>query len=146
MIPGIALNMPSRYLADTLQFGRYDYNGGYSTNVTVTVDLKALFPYITANDDLRMDILWWSGSWCDGWKDRVAFYFKFGTSYNVALSGGGSKNHVIYFQYAGGDTVDFQHYYAGDSTSSPAAEISVDRLYYLGTSGQANSYTKNLAA
>lgn len=146
MIPGIVPGGAAAMLPQTLQFARSDYNGGYSSNVTVTIDIKALFPFIMAGEDLRLDALYWSGGFCEGWKDRVAYFFKFGTAYSVALSGGGSKNHVISFVYGGGDTASMQHYYTGDSTSFPEAEVSLDRLTYFGTSGQANSYQKNLAA
>lgn len=148
MIPGmIAMGgvVPNEQM---IQYGRYTYNAGFVDNGTMTIDIATQMPYVRAGELMRIDGLWWTGAWCDQWKDRVAFFFKYGTAYSSGVINGGSrKNHVIYFNYAGGTTATIGHYYTGDSTNAPNAEVSIDRLYWFDTTvGASNYFIKSLPA
>lgn len=149
MIPGmIAMGGGTVPNEQVIQYGRYTYNTGFVNSGTLTINIATQMPFVRAGELMRIDGLWWQGAWCDGWKDRVAFYFKYGTAYNSgAINGGGSKNHVIYFDYAGGATAVVGHYYTGDSTNAKAVEVSIDRLYWFDTTeGASNYFIKNLPA
>ena len=131
MMPGMIPIGVSVQEAETLSFARETYNAGYVSSGSMTINIKSLVPYVIAGDNMQIDGLWWRGSWCDNWKDRVEFYFKYGTAYDSGqIAGGGSKNHRIRFVYEGGETATVSHSYTGDSTSFPQAEVSIDKLVW----------------
>ena len=149
MIPGsfaiIGGSVPNEQM---IQYARATYNAGYVSSGSMTLDIATQMPFVSAGDLMRIDGLWWQGSWCTNWKDRVAFYFKYGTAYDSGqINGGGSKNHRIRFVYAGGQTATVSHSYSGDSTDFPRAEVSIDRLYWFDTTvGSSNYYVSQLPA
>lgn len=130
----------------TIQYSRTAYNAGYVSSGSMTINIESQMPYVRTGDLMRIDGLYWQGAWCSLWQPRVAFYFKYGTSYNSGIiSGGSSKNHVIYFQYNGGTSATIGHYYTGADTDFPRAEVSIDRLYWFDTtSGSFNYFIKSL--
>jgi hypothetical protein len=148
MIPGTIAMGGSVPNPQMIQYGRYTYNAGFVNSGTMTINIATQMPFVRAGELMRIDGLWWAGSFCEGWKDRVAFYFKYGTAYNSGnINGGGSKNHIIYFQYAGGATATVGHFYTGDSSDFKQAEVSIDRLYWFDTTvGASNYFVKNLPA
>ena len=149
MIPGIiAMGGGAVPNPQMIQYGRYTYNAGFVNFGTMTINIATQMPFVRAGELMRIDGLWWAGSFCDGWKDRVAFFFKYGTAYSSGIiNGGGSKNHYIYFDYAGGTTATVGHGYTGDPTNAKAAEISIDRLYWFDTTvGASNYFIKSLPA
>ena len=149
MIPGsfsiIGGAVPNEQI---IQFSRTTYNAGYVSYGEMTINIETQMPYVRAGDIMRIDGLWWLGSWCTLWQPRVAFYFKYGTAYNSGIiNGGGGKNHYIYFDYGGGQTAQIIHGYSGSSTDFPQAEVSIDRLYWFDTTiGSFNYFVKSLPA
>jgi hypothetical protein len=148
MIPGMIPSGSVVQDPQTLQFGRFDYNTGFVVSGSISVNILTLMPQVIAGDNMRLDALWWRGSWATGWQPRVAFYFKYGTSYSSGIiNGGGSKNHYIQFTYSGGQTATVSHAYFGDSTDFPQVEASIDRLIWFNAQNLAfNYFEKNLPA
>lgn len=143
MIPGIIAIGSGTGITNPqmIQYARTTYNAGFVNSGTMTINIATQMPYVRAGELMRIDGLWWAGAWCDQWKDRVAFFFKYGTAYSSgAVNGGSRKNHVIYFTYDGGTSATVGHYYTGDSTDAKAAEISIDRLYWFDTTVGASNY------
>jgi hypothetical protein len=148
MIPGtiaIGGSVPNEQM---IQYARTTYNTGFVNSGTVTINIATQMPFVRAGELMRIDGLWWAGSWCDFWRPRVAFFFKYGTAYNSgAINGGGRRNHVIYFTYDGGTSATVGHYYTGDSTDFKQAEVSIDRLYWFDTTvGPSNYFIQSLPA
>lgn len=142
MIPGmIAMGGGGVPNPQMIQYARTTYNAGFVASGTMTINIATQMPFVRVGELMRIDGLWWQGAWCDQWKDRVSFFFKYGTAYNSGVINGGSrKNHYIYFSYAGGETATIGHAYTGDSTNAPNAEVSIDRLYWFDTTVGASNY------
>lgn len=146
MLPG-TFPFTASLMPEVLQFGRYTYNTGFVGSGSLTIDVKALIPYVATGDNLELDAIGWQGSWSNGWMPRVRFFFKFGTAYYTGTIMGdySGKSHNIEFYYGGGDTATVSHTYSGNSTNFPNVEVSIDRLQWRATNTEAaNYYIKNL--
>ena len=142
MIPGtIAMGgvIPNEQV---IQYSRTAYNAGYVNFGVMTINIATQMPFVRAGELMRIDARWWAGSFCDLWRDRVAFFFKYGTPYSSGQINGrsGDKNHYIYFDYAGGATATVGHGYCCASSNAKAAEVSIDRLYWFDTTVGASNY------
>lgn len=148
MIPGMIAMGGVAPNEQIIQYARTTYNAGFVSSGTMTINIATQMPFVRAGELMRIDGRWWAGAWCERWQDRVAFFFKYGTPYSSgAIDGSGRKNHVIYFTYDGGTSATVGHYYTGDATNAPQAEISIDRLYWFDTTvGASNYFIKSLPA
>lgn len=147
MLPG-TFPFSAGLLPEILQFSRSAYNTGFVSSGSKTINIASLMPYVSSGDNLRLDALWWQGSWCLWWYPRVRFFFKYGTAYSSGdIAGYYDKSHYIGFTYSGGTTATVYHFYSGKSTDFPNAEVSIDRLEWRATNTEtANYYTKSLPA
>lgn len=149
MIPGMIAMGGTVPNEQVIQYSRTAYNAGFVNAGTMTINIATQMPFVRAGELMRIDGLWWQGSFCDDWRPRVAFFFKYGTAYNSGVINGTftDKNHYIYFQYAGGATATVGHAYTGGSSNFKQAEVSIDRLYWFDTTvGASNYFIKSLPA
>jgi hypothetical protein len=148
MIPGIVAIAGRAANPQTFQFTRSQFNPGFVIFGNVTLSITQFVPYVIPGDRLRVDARYYQGGWCEGWRDRVAMFFTYGTPFNTGfIAGGGSKNHYVRLSYGGGTSVTMDHGYAGDSTNFKQAEITIDRLVYFDTQeGASGFFQKSLPA